>query len=281
VSTVALPPAAPALRVEAGGAVAARDSEGYRWVVHRDGRSPVAWLTTPLAGLGAGERLDARVAVAPGAAAVVTAPGPTVWLETATEAVQRWALEVGEGGHLTFLPWVAIPFPGSRSRSEVDVVLAPGAGLVAWETFAAGRVGRGERFRFAELRSAWRVTGPDGVLLDDRLAVTRADAEHAEALLAGRTHVGTLLVGGPAESRLPEEELHELLARSGELGGISRPAPGLLVARLLAGSADRVERALWPLVAAAREAAGQEPLRPERVARRFCASLAGVERSSS
>ena len=48
--------------------------------------------------------------------------------------------------------------------------------------------------------------------------------------------------------------VRESLDTSLDLAGASRPAPGLVVARALERSADRLEQAFWPLVGAARTA---------------------------
>jgi urease accessory protein len=256
------------LRVRAGGGVAAAGSEGFHWVVHRRA-TPVAFLATPLLALGDGDELDVTVTVEAGAGAVVTAQGPGTLLKTGQAATQRWRLELAAAAHLTFLPWLTIPYPGSRSRLEVTAELGQRSTLVAWETLAAGRVATGERFLFEELHASWRIADPAGLLLHDRLAVRGSQAKEAETMLAGRTHLGALYVAGLDETALPLSSVREALRSRADLAGVSRPAPELVVARALDTSGERLERAFWPVVTLARAAAGQPPLAPVEVARRW------------
>lgn len=259
---------APSLRVDGAGSVAAIAAGGYEWFVHR-GQAPVAFLSTSLAALGEGESLDASVTVTPGGSATVTTQGPTSLLRTGSAVLQHWALSLEDGAHLTFLPWLTIPFPGSRSGLGVDVRLGPGASLVAWDTLAVGRVARGERFLFHELRSDWRIEGPGGLLLHDCLAVRGDDRAEAETLLAGRTHLASLYVVGPDEASLPMGSVREALGKSAELAGASRPDPALVVVRALGHGSEELERALWPIVGLARDAVGAPALSPTDVARRW------------
>jgi urease accessory protein len=259
---------APALRVGADGAVDATSSSGFHWIVHRL-PTPVVFLTTPLLALGDGEELDASVEVQGQSSIVVTTQGPTLLLRTGATVAQRWSLTLAEGSHLTFLPWLTIPFPGSRSSLRVAARVAAGASLVAWDVLAVGRIARGERFLFDELSSRWVLSDPASVLLEDRLRVRGNDAEPAGATLAGRTHVGSLYVAGVDEAALPVAGVRRLLEGGLELVGASRPTPGTLVVRALDRTAERIEQAFWPVVAAARQAAGVPMLQPGDAARRW------------
>lgn len=261
----------PSLHVGGSGGVTALAAGSYEWFVHR-GRAPVVFLSTSLAALGEGEALDARVTVAAGGTATVTTQGPTTLIRTGSVVPQGWALSLEDGAHLTFLPWLTIPFPGSRSGLRIDVRLGTGASLVAWDTLAVGRVARAERFLFDELRSDWRIEAPGGLLLHDRLAVRGDDRAEAGTLLAGRTHLASLYVAGPDEATLPVEAVREALGKDADLAGASRPDPTLLVVRALGHGSDELERALWPIVGLARDAAGAPALSPADVARRWFAA---------
>lgn len=242
-------------------------SGGFTWVVHRRA-APVAILATPLMALGAREELHVAVEVEAGASVTITGQGPVQLLETGQPVVQAWRFLVGPGAHVTLLPWLTIPYPGSRSSTTVDVELAPCASFVAWDVLAAGRVARGERFELAELRTGWRISDAGRLLLDERLLVRGDDRDAATVMLAGRTHVGSLYAAGLPDSRLGLSGVRSSLAGL-ELAGATRPDPALLLVRALDRSADRLEQALWPVVMAARDAAGAPPLEPWHVARRW------------
>jgi urease accessory protein len=257
---------APALHVTRS-AVMPAGSGPYDWMVHRRGL-PVVFLTCPLLGLSEPDELAADVRLASGAAAVVTTQGPASLLRT-REAVRlhhRFGLEAG--AHLTYLPWLTIPFPGSRAVIEHDVELEPGASFVAWDAMAVGRVARRERFAFDELHMRWRLRRAGELLLDDRLRLAGADRTLATAAFGGRTHLASVLIAGIGESALPVEAVRELLADL-PLAGASRPVPGVLVVRALGDGAERLEQALWPVIALAHAAAGAPAFTPGDVARRW------------
>lgn len=257
----------PSLRVGADQRLAAVPDGWFDWTIHRRDE-PVAFLTTSLAGLGSGERLEAAVAVGADGRATVTTQGPTALLATDSPSCQRWHLCLSAGAHLTFLPWLALPHPASRSRSEVRVELDRGATLVAWEQLALGRVGRGELCVFAELEARFELVHAGATLLDDRLRLEGGRADEPLAALAGRTHLGTLYVAGLDEELLPLRDVREAVGDL-ELVAASRPVPELLVARALDRSGERLERGFWPLVALARARAGVGALAPADVARRW------------
>lgn len=258
----------PGLVVAGNGSIACAPSGSYDWIVHR-GRAPVAFLTTPLMGLGAGEELAVEVSIGGGASATLTSQGPTSLLRCEKAALQSWTIEIGEAGHLTLLPWVTIPFSGSRSRSRVDVRLGSSASLVAWETLAVGRVAMGEHLEFEQLESAWKIQGPKRLLLHERFALRRGDSTAAGEALGGRTHLGSLYVAGPPARELDIESLQGLLDARLDLVGVSRPATDLLLVRALDHGSERLERAFWPIVNQAREAAGLHAHDPAEVARRW------------
>jgi urease accessory protein len=244
--------------------------------VHRRA-TPIAFLATPLMALGEGDELHVSVEVEAGASAALTAQGPTTLLRTARPVVQRWRIRIDDGAHLTFLPWVTIPYPGSRSAAEVEVELGAGASFCAWDTLAVGRVALGERFELDELASAWRISGPAGRLLDERLLVRGDDREVTAAMLSGRTHIGSLYLAGVPEGSVPLAAIRRTLDSALDLAGASRPEPDVVVARALERSADRLEQAFWPAVAATRTALALPALDPGHLARRWFGKETGVK----
>lgn len=241
---------------------------GYEWVVHRR-RGPVAFLVTSSMGLGSGEHLDARVELAPHASAVVTAQGPTSLLKTEHAPSYRWSFDLAPGAHVTYVPWVTIPFAGSSAVLDTTVRLASGSSFLAWETVTVGRVAMGERFLFGELRPRWHVATSDESLLDDRLLLYGAARRHGEAMLGGRTYLGSLYAGGWEEAELSVAAVRTALVGRLDLVGVSRPAARLLVVRALHRTAERIERAFWPIVAEARRVRHLGAVRPEDVGRRW------------
>jgi len=248
-------------------AVTPAGSGPYDWMIHRRAL-PVVFLTCPLLGLSEPDELDAGVTVDAGAAAVVTTQGPTTLLRTAGRVPMRHRFVLGAGAHLTYLPWVTIPFPGSRTVIDHDVELATGASFVAWDTMAVGRVARGERFAFGELHVRWRVRCGGDLVLDDRLRLDAPDPELGDAAFGGRTHLASVVIAGPDDDVQPLELVRAIIGDL-PLAGASRPADDLLVVRALGDGAEPLERALWPVVELAHAAAGARPFTPGDAARRW------------
>jgi urease accessory protein len=257
---------APALQVTRS-AVLPAGSGPYDWMIHRRAL-PVVFLTCPLLGLSEPDEVAVDVRLDGGAAAVVTTQGPTSLLRTRDVVPMHHRFRLGAGAHLTYLPWLTIPFPGSRAVVSHDVELAPGASFTAWDTTAVGRVARGERFAFHELETRWRLRRDGELLLDDRLRMRGADAVLAAAAFGGRTHVASVIVAGPDEGVLPIELVRGMVADL-DLAGVSRPVADVLVVRALDDSAERLEQALWPVIALAHAAAGAPAFSAGDVARRW------------
>ena len=230
---------------------------------------PTAFLATPLAGLSGGEAVSASVAAEPGAGIVVTSQGPQALLKTESPARYEWLFEVGERATVTFLPWMTIPYPGSKSETRVDVRIAPGGAFVGWDAFAVGRVARGEAYAFDGLASEYRVEAARELLLHERSVLSGSDREQLAAVMAGRTHVGSLYLAG-FEQAIDIQRIRELLRPSTQfLAGATAPDPRLMLVRVLADSGEAIERCLWPVVRAALEARGAGPLDEQRVGRRW------------
>jgi urease accessory protein len=258
------------LRVARDGRIQAGSRGPVHWRLSR--RPPaVALLGSPLLGLGAGETLETRIDVEAGASALVTGQGPTALLGGDAASTQDTRIAVGRGAHLTFLPRHVVPYARSRAVLDTVVDLAAGASLAAWDVLATGRTAAGEELLLAALRSTWTLRREGEVLLRDRLALDGERRAQALAMLAGRTHVGTLVLAGIGEDALPIAAVRGALGDALDLAGASRPADGLLVARALATSVERLETALLPVVNMARAAAGQPPVSPHDIGRRHVA----------
>ena len=85
--------------------------------------------------------------------AAVVAFGPTFAFPLIGVLAGRYP----QHGHFAFMindrieRFLVIPFAGSSLRQTTRIDIEPGARLVFWEGLMAGRVARGERWRFREL----------------------------------------------------------------------------------------------------------------------------------
>src|SRR5205814_416747 len=101
-----------------------------------------------------------------GAHACLTTPSATkVYRTVAGPAEQTVRLTLAPGARLEWVPDHTIPFAGSAFQQRVEAEVPEGAALVLIDAFAAGRVARGEAWRFALLDSALSVRDARGWLL--------------------------------------------------------------------------------------------------------------------
>lgn len=211
-----------------------------------------AALVNTSGGLAGGDVLSARLAVAQGAAALITTPaaekvygslGPTATITT--------RLEVGAGAALEYLPQEAILFDGARLDRRTEAHVAPGGVLLAVESVVLGRIARGEAWRAGSLREGWRLHLDGRLAWADALALDAA-ARDAPFALDGAQALGLMLLVAPDAAR------HRDLARDLTGGQASLPRPGLLLLRFL-GSAGTVRAGMEAAIPAMRAAALGRP----------------------
>jgi len=121
----------------------------------------VVSILNPTGGIVGGDRFTIDVDVEAGADACLTTPSASRIYRAAGEpAEQVVRLRLGPGASLEWVPDHGIPFAGAAFRQVIDAEVGEGATLVLVDAWAAGRVARGEEWRFARLDSA--LTARDG-----------------------------------------------------------------------------------------------------------------------
>lgn len=160
-----------------------------------DDPAAIVSILNPTGGLVGGDHLAIEVDVAGGAHACLTTPSATKVYRAATEpAVQTVRITVAEGGTVEWMPDHTIPFPGAALRQSIGVDLAHGARLVLVDAFAAGRMARGEAWRFSVLESALSIADVRGRLFADRWLLRGGDAWGAPGFTEGRPYFATLVI---------------------------------------------------------------------------------------
>ena len=233
---------------------------GPSWAIHPPNGSPggigapEVQVSTPGAGVLGGDSYKIDVFVGPKASAAILTTGATKAYR-GPASLQRARFRVEDGALLEYLPHHVIPYAGSSYRQENAFDLAPGASLLAWEAYSAGRVGRGERFGFDRLSGRTRI-------------LRGGEAEVAEGFelsgggepFGGYSYLGTVYASAPRGLEELAEKLHAALAGTpGALASASAPAPNLCVARVLARRAPALYRALNGAREAVRDFLGLPP----------------------
>lgn len=223
----------------------------------------VVSILNPTGGLVGGDRLVIDVEAGPGAHACLTTPSATKVYRTAgPPARQEVTLRLGPGAVVEYVPDHTIPFEGSDFRQSLRAEVGAGARLLVVDAFAAGRVARGEAWRFARLESALAVSDAAGWLLLDRFALGGSEAWDAIGLAEGAPYFATLAAFGDTPWG----------ALADDLATVVRACPGVraaggalarrgVIVRCLAPSAVALTAAVERVWAAARRALlGHPPL---------------------
>jgi urease accessory protein len=153
------------------------------------------------------------------------------------------------------VPDHTIPFAGSAFRQRIEAALAPGARLILVDAFAAGRVARGEAWRFDRLESAVAVRDAAGWVFRDRLALRGGAGWAALGLAEGHAYFATMAVIGDADLEPFRRDTTARLASRGDVSaGIGALPRGGAVLRLLAADAPALIASIEVAWACARAA---------------------------
>lgn len=208
---------------------------------------PEVQMTNPAGGILGGDALELEVSLSPGSSAVVTTQGAAKAYRGPPSS-QTARFEVGEGAYLEYLPHHLTPYAGSSHRQSAEFLLADGARLLAWEAYSAGRLARGERFAFDRLSARTRVYRGDRPEAADGF-----DLPGGGEPFVGYSYLGAVFAVTEDAAGLAET-LHGLLQNGpGALASASAPSESLCAARVLAGSAPALYRALNRCREAARD----------------------------
>jgi urease accessory protein len=200
-------------------------------------------LLNPSGGMVGGDRLRASVDIGANAAAtLITASASKVYRTTGPAARQEFALTLGPGATLEYLPDHTIPHPGSILDQSLHLTMAPGSRAIIYDALAAGRVGRGERWQFNEIRLETVIRrGTRPIYLSRARITPRTQPLDQLGWMEKFNYMATMLVVGDSMSEwaaLSAELDCAIAEKPGLLGGVSEISSGGCVVRLLTFSAD-------------------------------------------
>ena len=111
-------------------------------------------LLNPTGGVLGGDHLVTEIVQEKETHVCLTTPSATrIYRTVEKPAVLETVIRVGEGATLEYLPDHVIPHAGSALRQSLRVEMAPGSRAIILDSFAAGRVARGERWTFSQIDS--------------------------------------------------------------------------------------------------------------------------------
>jgi len=224
-----------------------------------DDPAAIISILNPTGGLVGGDRLSIDIDAGADTHAVLTTPSATrVYRTDGDPATQTVRLRLGPRAVVEWVPDQTIPFAGSAFRQAIDVEMDEAAGLVLVDAFSAGRIARGEAWRFTLLESAISVRDRRGWLLHDRFVLRPGSAPDQpgwESLGLAESHAymaSVAVLGAFDEARFAAD----VARRAAECGnvqvGVAGLARGGALVRCLAGGAPALAQVVDQVWAAAR-----------------------------
>jgi urease accessory protein len=222
-----------------------------------EGDALVLSMLNPTGCVLGGDRLSIQVTAGPGAHVLLTTPSATkVHRTDGAVAEQTIDLTVAPGAVLEWLPDHTIPHAGAAYRQRLHARVGAGATVIVADAFAAGRVARDERWRFALLDSALSLTDDDGWLLSDRLVLAGDGAWAGLGHGEGAAYFATVAAVTPAPPETVAAAVEAALRgiRGVRAGAGRMPRRGIVV-RCLAEGAPALADAIHAAWSALRETA--------------------------
>lgn len=197
-------------------------------------------------GILGGDRLSTTIDFGEQASAVlITASAGKVYRTADAPASQHVSISLGPGAAVEFLPDHLIPHPGARLRQSVRVQMAPGSRAIIYDAIAAGRIGRGERWRFGELSLETIVSrGPAPLYINRSRIIPEANDPDRLGLAEGFNYLASIVVVGEHDSDWAglSTELDRALKKIPEVcGGASQIEGGGCSVRFMAHTAEELK----------------------------------------
>lgn len=191
-------------------------------------REPVAHLILMhcTAGIFGGDDLECSIRVERGASVRITQQSATkIHPSEGRLAKQSNHIVVENGADLQFVLEPVIPFAESSFSQATRIEVQPGGRLLFWEGLMAGRVGRGERWRFCKFASETTLHSNNALRYLDRFQLQSGFAS-SPWTMGDLAYMGNGLYAGPRA-----EQLAALFHQDMPQAGVDNPALDLAVVR--------------------------------------------------
>jgi len=222
------------------------ETGGLRWRFPRSSNPCEAAIVNTGGGVAGGDSYAVSLSLSEGAEVEATTPSAErIYRSLGPAAAIATRLSLAPRARLFWLPQETLMFEGARLERRLEVEMSGEAALIFAETLVFGRLAMGESRIDATLRDSWRVRRDGRLVFADETRIEHAGAALArKATGAGARALSTIVASAPnIEARLPDLRAALEATRSGVESGASA-FDGLIVARLLAASADRLRAAL-------------------------------------
>ncbi len=207
-----------------------------------------AVIVHPPGGIVAGDELAIDIAVANSGHLLVTTPGTQKWYRsTGQAAIARTKLSVHDNAALEWLPQESMVFNGAIVSQRVSVQINDDAKFFGWEIVCLGRTTRNERFTQGELRQRLEIVRDDVLVWCENTVLDGDDPLLRSALGTNNMPViaTAWIAFQPNEATEVSILTHvRLILEAEPTAAASRPAPGLIVIKIVGYSAETIRQSL-------------------------------------
>ena len=191
------------------------------------------------AGLFGGDEIESSIHIDDGARVVLTQQAATkIHPSGDLPAIQRTRIVVEAGAVLVADFEPVIPFAKSRLHQSTHIAVEPGASLVYWEGMMAGRIGKGECWKFTEVQSETSIERGGKTLYLERVLLNPESQDLESAwVMKDSGYVGTGLCFSEGTDQLAVQ-LHEAMPDA----GVDTLGPDLVAVRVAAASGPDFHR---------------------------------------
>ena len=228
------------------------ETGGLRWRFPRSSNPCEAAIVNTGGGVAGGDSYSISLNLREGAEVEATTPSAErIYRSGGLASVIATRLTLGPDARLFWLPQETLMFDGARLQRRLEVEASGEAEFIVAETVVFGRLAMGESRIDASLKDSWRVRRDGRLVFADETRIERAGSTlDRQAVGAGARAVSTIFAAAPnIEARLPDlRAALDAVGRDVESGASA--FDGIVVARLLAASSDRLRVGLVAAIVA-------------------------------
>jgi urease accessory protein len=222
------------------------ETGGLRWRFPRSSNPCEAAIVNTGGGVAGGDSYAVSLTLSEGAEVEATTPSAErIYRSDGPAASIATQLVLAPNARLFWLPQETLLFDGARLERRLEVETSGKAAFIMVETLVFGRLAMGEDRIDARVLDSWRVRRDCRLVFADETRLEHAGASlDRKAVGAGARAVSTIVASAPnIEARLPDLRA-ALDAGSPAVESGASAFDGLVVARLLAASSDRLRAAV-------------------------------------
>lgn len=225
--------------------------------LYPEGDSPLHLLLVhPPGGIAGGDALGFDIEVGGGAHALLTTPGAGKWYRAnGRPARQQVQLHVHDGAALEWLPQETIHFNGCDADQRLRLDCGEAGRACGWDVSVLGRRASAERFLDGRLRQRIELRRGGQLWWSEQAQLAGGDALLTSPVGWDGMHVSGLFWAlGVPEGEALVEACQAIAVEAPLRFGVTCPREGLLLARALGDSPERVRQVLAQVWACVRPA---------------------------